>query len=166
MREEARRRARVHWRKARTLVGKLANLAQVLPELKASLRGGYAVAQPPRGGTAGGWRRGDDWAALRPESAAAREWIELLYSAAELVGANDGVPLAPQAAFPGPDDEGVVTVTTDASGVDGVGGYAFLAGRKAEVLVVSDTCWPPDVQDVPTRVAATRKEGEAERQRD
>eukprot|EP00965_Chrysotila_dentata_P039001 1296831-Pleurochrysis_carterae.AAC.1 len=91
MREEATRSARVHWRKARTLVGKLANLAQVLPELKVSLRGGYAVAHPPRGGTAGGcWRRGDDWAALRPEGAAAREWVDLLDVAAELVGANDG----------------------------------------------------------------------------
>eukprot|EP00965_Chrysotila_dentata_P088133 2909812-Pleurochrysis_carterae.AAC.1 len=72
MREEATLRARVHWRKARSLVGRLANLAQVLPELKASLRGGYAVAQPPRGGTAGAWRRGEDWAALRPHGAAAR----------------------------------------------------------------------------------------------
>eukprot|EP00965_Chrysotila_dentata_P100686 3326962-Pleurochrysis_carterae.AAC.1 len=59
MREETTSRARVHWRRARSLVGRLANLAQVLPELKASLRGGYAVAQPPRGGAGRGWRRGD-----------------------------------------------------------------------------------------------------------
>eukprot|EP00965_Chrysotila_dentata_P105312 3478203-Pleurochrysis_carterae.AAC.1 len=35
-------RARVPWRQARSVVGKLANLAQVLPELKLVLRGGYA----------------------------------------------------------------------------------------------------------------------------
>eukprot|EP00965_Chrysotila_dentata_P056127 1860375-Pleurochrysis_carterae.AAC.1 len=42
MRDEATERSRVHWRKARSLVGKLSNLAQALPELKPSLRGGYA----------------------------------------------------------------------------------------------------------------------------
>eukprot|EP00965_Chrysotila_dentata_P172590 5695152-Pleurochrysis_carterae.AAC.1 len=41
-REEAVRRARVQWKQARSLVGKLANVAQVLPELKRVLRGGYA----------------------------------------------------------------------------------------------------------------------------
>eukprot|EP00965_Chrysotila_dentata_P231171 6198194-Pleurochrysis_carterae.AAC.1 len=82
-------------------------MAQALPELKASLRGGYAVAQPSRGGAAGGWRRGDDWAPLRPGGAAARDWLELLDVAADLVETNEGVPLAPRAVFPAPGDDGV-----------------------------------------------------------
>eukprot|EP00965_Chrysotila_dentata_P149245 4928970-Pleurochrysis_carterae.AAC.1 len=40
-----------------------------------------------------------------------------------------------------------------------------MAGRKAEVWIVSET-WPTDVQAALTRSAATRKEREAERQRD
>eukprot|EP00965_Chrysotila_dentata_P111906 3701098-Pleurochrysis_carterae.AAC.1 len=98
MREEAIEPARVHWRKAWSFVGRLSNLAQVLPELKTALRGGYAVAQPARGGQAGGWRRGDDWGALEPGGRAAREWVELLGVATELVGANEGVQLAPREA--------------------------------------------------------------------
>eukprot|EP00965_Chrysotila_dentata_P182152 6014929-Pleurochrysis_carterae.AAC.1 len=42
LRGELTRNARVPWRQARSVVGKLANLAQVLPELKLVLRGGYA----------------------------------------------------------------------------------------------------------------------------
>eukprot|EP00965_Chrysotila_dentata_P046016 1529267-Pleurochrysis_carterae.AAC.2 len=37
---------RVQWRQAHSLVGRLANIAQVLPKLKLALRGGYAVARP------------------------------------------------------------------------------------------------------------------------
>eukprot|EP00965_Chrysotila_dentata_P123271 4074133-Pleurochrysis_carterae.AAC.1 len=57
MRGELDREGRVHWRQARSVVGKLANLAQVLPELKLVLRGGYAVTRPAGGGTGKGWRR-------------------------------------------------------------------------------------------------------------
>eukprot|EP00965_Chrysotila_dentata_P109415 3615779-Pleurochrysis_carterae.AAC.1 len=71
-RTEAMERSRVHWRQARTVVGRLTNLAQVMPELRATLPGGYAVAQPPRGGPTGGWRRGDDWTPLRRDGRAAR----------------------------------------------------------------------------------------------
>eukprot|EP00965_Chrysotila_dentata_P141732 4684267-Pleurochrysis_carterae.AAC.1 len=42
--------ATVPWRQARSVVGKLANLAQALPELKLVLRGGYAVARPAGSG--------------------------------------------------------------------------------------------------------------------
>eukprot|EP00965_Chrysotila_dentata_P122976 4064791-Pleurochrysis_carterae.AAC.1 len=62
---------------------------------------------------------------LRPGGTAAREWIELLDVATGLLDANEGVPLAPQAVFPASSDTDVITITTDASGIDGVGGYAF-----------------------------------------
>eukprot|EP00965_Chrysotila_dentata_P118264 3909366-Pleurochrysis_carterae.AAC.1 len=137
-------------------------MAQVMPELRTVLHGGYAVALPPNGGTGGGWRRGDEWAQLRPGGAAARRWVELLDAAAELVEANEGVPLAPRATFPARQEAGVLTVVTDASGVDGVGGYAFIAGRETELWVVSEL-WPSDVQEALTRAATTRREREAER---
>eukprot|EP00965_Chrysotila_dentata_P104578 3453801-Pleurochrysis_carterae.AAC.1 len=39
------------------------------------------------------------------------------------------------------DAEGAITCTTDASGVDGVGGYAFAADAPGEVWLVSEW-WP------------------------
>eukprot|EP00965_Chrysotila_dentata_P093655 3095170-Pleurochrysis_carterae.AAC.1 len=56
---ELTRDSRVPWRRARTVVGKLANIAQVLFELKLVLRGGYAVARPAGAGGEGGGRRAD-----------------------------------------------------------------------------------------------------------
>eukprot|EP00965_Chrysotila_dentata_P022114 732006-Pleurochrysis_carterae.AAC.1 len=60
------RGGQVRWRSARTLVGRLCNLAQAFPDLKPLLRGGYAVSRPATG-AARGWRRaGEDVASLRP----------------------------------------------------------------------------------------------------
>eukprot|EP00965_Chrysotila_dentata_P127232 4207386-Pleurochrysis_carterae.AAC.1 len=46
----------VRCRQARTLVGRLCNMAQPFPELKPLLRGEYAVSRPATGAS-GGWRR-------------------------------------------------------------------------------------------------------------
>eukprot|EP00965_Chrysotila_dentata_P093187 3077916-Pleurochrysis_carterae.AAC.1 len=117
--------ARVPWRQARSVVGKLANLAQVLPELKLVLRGGYAVARPAGAATESGGRRADDQLRLRRGGRAAREWRLLLDVATDLVTTDEGVPLAPARTFASMEDQRCVVVTTDASGVDGVGGYCF-----------------------------------------
>eukprot|EP00965_Chrysotila_dentata_P182717 6033252-Pleurochrysis_carterae.AAC.1 len=53
-------------------------------------------------------------------------------------------------------DDGVVTVVTDASGIDGVGDYAFVAGRAEEVWLASEM-WPADVQEALTRAAAPQR---------
>eukprot|EP00965_Chrysotila_dentata_P158776 5244323-Pleurochrysis_carterae.AAC.1 len=72
MLDEARLRARVDRRRARTLVERLRNLSQVLPELKPLLRVGYAVTRQAAGG-ARGWRHGrEDAAHLREGGAAQR----------------------------------------------------------------------------------------------
>eukprot|EP00965_Chrysotila_dentata_P021701 718889-Pleurochrysis_carterae.AAC.1 len=60
------------------------------------------------------------------------EWLALLEAAAELLEENPGVPLAPQRMFPGMTEPGVLTCTSDASGVDGVGGYVFSAEAPGE----------------------------------
>eukprot|EP00965_Chrysotila_dentata_P102237 3375681-Pleurochrysis_carterae.AAC.1 len=59
LRVELAEHARVPWRQACLVVGKLANHAQVLPELKLVLRGGYAVARPAGAGADVGGRRPD-----------------------------------------------------------------------------------------------------------
>eukprot|EP00965_Chrysotila_dentata_P010878 353878-Pleurochrysis_carterae.AAC.1 len=118
LRAELAAHARVPWRQARSVVGKLANLAQVLPELKLVLRGGYAVARPAGVSADGGGRRPDEWLRLRPGGRAAREWRLMLDVATELVTTNEGVPLAPKCTFADMEDVGCFVVTTDASGVD------------------------------------------------
>eukprot|EP00965_Chrysotila_dentata_P159026 5253572-Pleurochrysis_carterae.AAC.1 len=68
MRLEAHERARVHWRKARALLGRLVNISQVAPELKRPLRGGFAVTRAPWGTAGrGGWRSADEWLQLRAD---------------------------------------------------------------------------------------------------
>eukprot|EP00965_Chrysotila_dentata_P181498 5991072-Pleurochrysis_carterae.AAC.1 len=64
MRAEAVSSSRVRWRQARSVVGKLANISQVLPELKRVLRGGYALARPAGGSAGRGWRV-DEWLQLQ-----------------------------------------------------------------------------------------------------
>eukprot|EP00965_Chrysotila_dentata_P110606 3654235-Pleurochrysis_carterae.AAC.1 len=146
LRTELTANARVPWQQARTVVGKLANLSQALPELKLVLRGGYAVARPAGAGPDGGRRRADEWLHLRPGGRAAREWQLMLDVATELVTANERVPLAPRRAFADAADEGCIVVTTDASGIDGVGGYCFRrepGDTEATAWLVTET-WPAD----------------------
>ena len=68
----------------------------------------------------------------------------LLPHAINVVERNEGVPLAPRALFADIDDPGTVTVTSDASGHDGFGGYAFLPASPLEPLVLCEA-WPGDV---------------------
>eukprot|EP00965_Chrysotila_dentata_P144695 4779745-Pleurochrysis_carterae.AAC.1 len=90
-RDEAQKRGRVRWKRARSLVGKLSNIAQVLPELKRVLRGGYAVTQAPAAGSArGGWRRAGEWRQLRRGGRAEEDWVELLDVAEQLLEENEG----------------------------------------------------------------------------
>eukprot|EP00965_Chrysotila_dentata_P066490 2201413-Pleurochrysis_carterae.AAC.1 len=58
-------------------------------------------------------------------SRAQSEWLELLDAASALLEENEGVPLAPREIFAAANETGFATTTTDASGVDGVGGYTF-----------------------------------------
>eukprot|EP00965_Chrysotila_dentata_P045290 1505055-Pleurochrysis_carterae.AAC.1 len=80
---------------------------------------------------------------LRAEGRAWAEWLELLETASAMLDENEGVPLAPREVFAQVDDAGVITTTTDASGVDGVGGYAFEADEPGRVWIVSEK-WPAD----------------------
>eukprot|EP00965_Chrysotila_dentata_P220194 6191625-Pleurochrysis_carterae.AAC.2 len=91
MHEEAADRGRVHWLRARTLTDRLANLAQAYPELKAVLRGAYAVSQPPRQREHGdgGWRCADEWRPLASGGVAEAEGLFCLDVAQHLLLENE-----------------------------------------------------------------------------
>ena len=141
-REAAEARLEVSRRPAERLVGRCGNLSQVLPELQRFMHGGYAVTMAAW--AIGGRRRRPPNLQLARGSGAFHGWLELLDVARQLISDNDGVQLAPARAFPGRDEPGTLTVTSDASGVDGVGGYAFDASDPGTVWLVSEP-WPADI---------------------
>ena len=125
-----------------TLVGRAVNLSQVFPELNSVLHGGYAITQSS-------WRAGGRMGrprllAFRDGSSAHGAWIGFLDVLSELVHTNSGVSIAPERSFPPRDHPGAITVTTDASGIDGVGGYVFHAAHPLDVWLVSEL-WPADI---------------------
>ena len=125
--------------RARRLVGRLANLAQVAPELRGFLHGGYAVAEAAWPG--GGGRRGHGHLHLRSGSPAHEGWLSLLSQAQTILGADTGVQMAPRTVALPRHLHGTLTSVTDASGEDGFGGYGFLADRPKEVFLLSQP-WP------------------------
>ena len=127
---------------ADTLVGRAVNLSQVFPELNSVLHGGYAVTHASW--RAGGRMRRPRRLAFRDGSSAHGAWIGFLDVLSELVGTNSGVSIAPERSFPPRDHPGAITVTSDASGIDGVGGYVFHAAYPLDVWIVSEL-WPADI---------------------
>ena len=129
---------RISRRDAERWTGRLCNVSQLLPELGALLHGGYTVATARE---RGGRRRLLDSVSLRADSRAGRDFADLAAVAQEVLGANEGVPLAAAATFPASSDPGVVTVVSDASGDvrdAGVGGFAFISDRPGVVYLVSE----------------------------
>ena len=129
-------------RHAETLVGRLCNLSQVFPELKAALHGGYAIISSSW--LIKGRRLQPDSISFREGSTAHTEWIELLELALHLIDANIGVDIAPERTFPSMTSPGMIAITTDASGNDGVGGYAFKADDPFTVYIMSEP-WGDDI---------------------
>ena len=144
---------RVDCRRARSLVGRLSNLSQIFPEVLTVLHGGHRVAQPSwrRKGVVHRPRR----VKLRRGSRAQTDFVGMLDVGGEVLQHNAGIPLASRAHFAGDSEAGGMSCTTDASGHDGVGGYAFLADRPGEVWVVSEE-WPVDVKEALQRAKDTR----------
>ena len=149
------REGRVDRRSAERLVGRLCNISQALPEIKCHLGGGYAVTRASW--VVGGARRRPPQLQLRGGGPVQAEWLELLELADDVLDINEGVALAPERHFPPRDMPGSLTVVTDASGVDGVGGYALDPARPGEAWVVSEV-WPADVQAALDRSARPQEE--------
>ena len=159
--EEARRLAldgRADRKPAERLVGRLCNISQALPEIKGHLGGGYAIIHSSW--EVGGVRRRPPQLQLRRGGGVQTEWLELLDLAEDVLEANEGVALAPEECFPERELPGAITVVTDASGVDGVGGYALDPARPGEAWLASET-WPADVQAALDR--SQRPQAERER---
>lgn len=134
------------------LVGRLCNISQVEPVLTLWLHAGYALVavRGPRrrGGRAASLR-------LRPQGRRERELLRLLDLAVRLLETHTGAPLVRRAVFPAHTDPGVALSVTDASGVDGVGGYVVLADQPRFVFLVSEY-WPPDVRQALDEAATER----------
>ena len=151
--QDAAEAARADREEVERITGKLCNVSQVLPEIKAHLHGGYTIARASW--QAGGRARRPRQMQLRKGGDVQAEWLELLGVAEEVLASNVGVELAPEAEFPARELPGAVTVVTDASGVDGVGGWAMDAARPGHAWVISET-WPADVLLALEQAAAPR----------
>ena len=131
-------------KRVRALVGRLSNISQILPELKPFLHAGYAVGSASW--VVRGIRRFPKSISFGPDTPIKRGWLQLLDAAESSLQRNEGVPLAPELVFPAADGRTCIECTTDASGDDGFGGYAFLRGAddEWELWLVSEP-WQPDV---------------------
>jgi hypothetical protein len=139
-----------------TLTGRCCNLSQIYPELAEFLGAGYRAARPTRKLRGGGRVRPR---AVRLQAGGPRqaELTAFMEVARGLVAANEGVPLAARVVFPSLGAHGVLTSVTDASGDDGVGGYAFHPAHPNTVWVVSEE-WPPAIKAA-LKAAAERRVG-------
>ena len=155
----ARVRLRVDQRLASTLVGRFCNLTQIFPELQPFMHGGYAVVGASWS-TRSRRRSQPSVLKLRAGSRARAAWCDLLEMGSALLAANEGVSLAPAAHFASRWARGSCTTTSDASGVDGVGAFVFLADWPGEVWVVAQK-WPADVQAALDAAAMERAQREA-----
>ena len=140
----ARERLRVDQELAATLVGRFCNLTQIFPELQPFMHGGYAVGNATWSTRSRRLARPGKLR-LRAGSRAYEAWCNLLEVGISMLDANEGVSLAPATQFASRWASGSATGSTDASGVDGIGGYLFLADRPGEVWVLS-RFWPADIQ--------------------
>ena len=120
----------------RRLVGRLCNLSQIAPHLRPALHGGYSLTEASYS-TAGG-RRASPNLQLAPCGVRMADWLDMLDTAHAELSSNAGVAMAPRLTAPPRDGPGAATSVTDASGVDGYGGYGFINSRPLEVFLLSE----------------------------
>ena len=149
-RELADHHLRVDRQRAVKLVGRACNLSQVFPEVVLSMHGGYAVTESSW--TIRGRRQRPPDVHLARDSDACRGWLEFLDVTRDALLSNTGCDLAPRPTFHHQSEPGVYTATTDASGVDGVGGYVFCPDQPGVVWLVSEK-WPDDLRHALARSA-------------
>ena len=125
-------------------VGRLCNISQVEPTLLLHLHAGYALANAHSRASAHRPRRRLREVRVNASKPVGRSFTELLRSAISVLDTNAGVPLMHVPAFPAHGASHTLTVITDASGEDGVGGFGFLPDRPGMVFIVHGR-WPPDV---------------------
>ena len=127
------------------VVGRVCNISQICPALVEHLHSGYAVASAHSRVERGGHRAPLARVRVRADSAVGVGFLALLDGVVAALESGASVPLLFAPLFASTSDAGVLTITSDASGDDGVGGFAFVAGRPTEVWVVAGA-WPADVR--------------------
>ena len=125
--------------RARRLVGRLSNLSQVEPLIRPHLHAGYTVVEARWAGAGG--QPGTGTMHMRMGGRAHSEWISLLSHSHRILSANHGVALAPRTTVPPRDAPFTLTSATDASGEDGIGGYAFHSSAPLTAYVFAEE-WP------------------------
>ena len=140
----AQQRSEVDRAKARRLVGRLSNISQVEPLIRPHMHGGYTVSEARWAGAGG--QPGMGIMRMRVGSPAHIDWVALLTHSHSILTEDKGVAMAPRVTIPPRDSPFTLTSATDASGEDGIGGYAFhsLAPHTAYVFAEE---WPPFARD-------------------
>ena len=138
------------------LVGRLCNISQIYAAIRLWLSAGYALVRiryaARRQGHRGGGRHRVQQVLLRAGGRRERDLLRLFDVAEKELHSNSGIPLAARSVFPGYGESGVAVVVTDASGVDGVGGYAFISDFPEHVWLFSEW-WPAPIQTALDQVA-------------
>ena len=130
-------------------VGRLSNVSQIDPGLLLHIHAGYALATATTHSKKDGQRHKLRSVPVSATSEVGAEFLRLSAYAIASLRANVGVPLAYAPSFPATDADGTLTECTDASGDDGVGGFAFHPARPGHVWIV----WAPWEADVKEALA-------------
>ena len=123
-------------------MGRLVNLSQIMPEVKRPMAAGFQAERAFIGRA--GHRHRPKSVTLKKGGPLALSFVEMLDVVISILEANEGVPLMPRSCFPGLRERGTLTIVTDASGEDGVGGYAFLSHKPKWVGVMFEE-WPKEI---------------------
>ena len=124
--------------------GRLSNLSQIEPALLFDLHAGYALSAAMTRGSEDQPRRRLRHVKVRADSGVGGQFRSLLARGLAVLAAGHGVPLCHAPCFYAHGDDGVLTVISDASGDEAVGGFAFHPAFGGEVWVVHSP-WPADV---------------------
>ena len=123
-------------------VGRLSNISQIAPQLLLHLHAGYALACAHQRSSGGGHRARLRLLTVKPHGRVGKGFVSLIDSAITLLESGCAVPLLCEPAFPDHGTSGVLTVCSDASGEDGVGGFAIHPSSPEEVWLVHGP-WTP-----------------------
>ena len=140
----AQQRSEVDRAKARRLVGRLSNISQVEPLIRSHMHGGYTVSEARWAGAGG--QPGMGIMRLRVGSPAHIDWVALLTHSHSILTEDKGVAMGPRVTIPPRDSPFTLTSATDASGEDGIGGYAFHSSAPHTAYVFAEE-WPPFARD-------------------
>ena len=144
--------------------GRLSNLSQIEPALLFDLHAGYALSAAMTRGSADRPRCRLRRVPVRAGSGVGAQFRDLLTRGMATLAAGHGVPLCHAPCFYAHGDDSVVTVVTDASGDEAVGGFGFHPAFPEDVWIVHSP-WSAGGAEVAEALAyAARTQAEKRRQ--